>query len=118
MNNKTLILLAAASFSISLMAQEQVPPRRVPAAPYPIEVKQPDGSTFQMLLRGDERSHYSMTMDGWQIIQNDKEWYCYAVAAKDGTIVAGKRVVRAEAQRSRADQRWLKKHGINKINNQ
>ena len=36
----------------------------VRAYPYPIQVRQPDGSTMTILLHGDEFYHYATTVDG------------------------------------------------------
>ena len=36
----------------------------VRAYPYPIQVRQPDGSTMTILLHGDEFFHYATTVDG------------------------------------------------------
>ena len=43
------------SFSVALSA---------PAYPFPVTVKQPDGTMKQVLLRGDERHHWTTTLDG------------------------------------------------------
>ena len=53
----------------------------VPAPPYPIEVTLPDGSTLIIRLIGDERGHKKYTVDGWQILQGEDEYYYYVTEA-------------------------------------
>lgn len=109
-----MVFMAAVAASISLMAQ--APIHRVPATPHPIVKEQPNGETITFLLRGDERSHYSMTQDGWQIIENAKGYLCYA-QLKRGQVVPSRRMAHNAEQRTKCEQRWLKNKGINKIEN-
>lgn len=55
----------------------------VPATPYPIEVKQPDGTMLTIRLHGDENYHYTTTVDGYGIVLNKKGYYVYASLKKD-----------------------------------
>ena len=88
--------------------------QRVPAYQGVIIREQPDGYKLQTYLRGDERSHYAMTLDGWQIKENSKGEWCYALQKKDGSIVAGKKVARNEQDRKKCETKWLQKKGIKK----
>ena len=105
------------SFLISLLgigfiwAQE---PARVPAYRGVIERVQPDGDTLHIYLRGDERYHYSMTLDGWQITENEQGALCYALQQKDGTIIASKKQAHDVDKRKCCEKRWLKRKGIKK----
>ena len=81
-----------------------------------IERVQPDGDTLHIYLRGDERSHFSMTLDGWQIMENKKKSLCYAVK-KRGAVKAGRRQAHDADKRSRCEERYLKRKGIKKTVN-
>ena len=50
----------------------------VPANPRPIPYVQPNGDTLMIRLVGDERFHYTTTVDGYLIAKNRKGYYCYA----------------------------------------
>ncbi len=107
-----LTLLALSALIGGMQAQA---PQRVPAAPYPIVKQQPNGETVTILLRGDEHKHWMMTQDGWQVVQDDKDRICYAIQKKDGTIIASKKTAHDADKRSKCEQRWLKRKGVNKL---
>lgn len=50
----------------------------VPAKPTPIKFTQPDGTTIMLQLKGDERSHIMMTLDGYPVVRDEKGFYCFA----------------------------------------
>lgn len=97
-------------FTASSLASAQ--PSRVPARRDPIVRTQPNGDTLTILLRGDERSHRTMTLDGWQIKENNEGYLCYATQKKGGDLVASKRVAHNPDSRSRCERSWLKRYGI------
>ena len=106
------------SFLISLLAigiSWAQQPARVPAYRGVIERVQPDGDTLHIYLRGDERYHYSMTLDGWQIIENEQGTLCYALLQKDGMVIASKKQAHDADKRKCCETRWLKRKGILKI---
>lgn len=92
----------------------------VPARPTPFEVTQPNGETLVVRLHGDERFHYLTTIDGLLIAKNSKGYYCYAVwkqsVDEQGNsrkeAVAKRKVARNEADRSKCEQRWIRRHKI------
>ena len=96
------------------MAVKAQMPARVPAFREMIEQVQPNGYTLQTYLRGDERMHYSMTVDGWQIKENEAGYICYAQQKRDGSIIASKKIAHNEADRSKCEKRWLIRHGMKK----
>jgi M6 family metalloprotease-like protein len=49
---------------------------------------QPDGSTFEVRLWGDEFSVHTETTDGWTIIQDANQWWSYATSDGNGGITA------------------------------
>ena len=112
---KLLLVALLATMTLGLKAQA---PARVPAYRGIIERVQPNGDTIQTYLRGDEHYHYMMTLDGWEILRNDKGWYVYAKrTAANGDRLAVKtsrKKVHNEDRRSKCETRWLEKHGVNK----
>ena len=87
-----------------------VPPRRIPAYPGEIRKIQSNGDTIGIYLKGDERSHYVVTADGYQIVEWNNDYY-YA-RLKKGQVVRTDRMVKNVGKRSKKDQKWLKWHGI------
>ncbi|MDE6487613.1 MAG: M6 family metalloprotease domain-containing protein [Muribaculaceae bacterium] len=71
----TLIIAAAAPAALA-----------VPAKPGLLTVTQADGTSLQVRLMGDERSHFYLTEDGY-LLQNDKDTYYYADVDDSGAIV-------------------------------
>lgn len=67
------------SFSATIFA--------VPAYPYPISVKQPDGSFLSVILKGDEFHHYHTTEDGYLITKDKKGVFNYAKKDAKGKII-------------------------------
>ena len=50
----------------------------VPAWPSVTQARQPDGTTLNIRLHGDEYLHYCTTADGYTIIRNAQGYYVYA----------------------------------------
>lgn len=115
---KYIVLIICGMLGLAAFGQEaKMPPshhRGVPAYRGVIERVQPDGDTLHIYLRGDERQHYSMTLDGWQVIENEKGTLCYAVFGKDSTVVAGKKQAHDAEKRKCCEKRWLQRKGIKK----
>ncbi len=55
-----------------------------PARRTSLVLRQPDGTAFNAILRGDEFSKMLTTSDGCAIIQDEEGWYCYATFLPDG----------------------------------
>ena len=98
-------------FAMGMQAQA---PARVPAYRGLIERVQPNGDTLRTYLRGDERKHWMMTEDGWQIKETDKLWYKYAKMNRKGEVVTSCRKAHNAEDRSRCEKRWLNKYGVKK----
>lgn len=60
----------------------------VPAYPGPISVEQPDGSTLEIILRGDERGHREFTPDGFSIMRDADGFFVYVTVDGQGMPVA------------------------------
>lgn len=89
-------------------------PQRVPARKDIIVREQPNGDALRTYLRGDERGHYSITEDGWEIRQTPKGWYKYAKRTRKGAIKTGCRKAHNAENRSKCEIKWLKKYGVKK----
>lgn len=120
---KKLLFILMALFTLTLGVQAQGP-ARVPAYPGVIVRVQPDGDTLHVFLRGDERKHFMMTVDGWQVQEdkNGKICYCKSRTRKiDGEKKIVPVVTRRQAhdadRRKACEQRWLDRHGVKKANN-
>ena len=93
----------------------KMPPHRgVQAYKGVIERVQPDGDTLQTYLRGDERQHWSMTLDGWQIKEDTRGRLCYATTNRKGEVLASRKQAHNADQRTKCEKRWLEKHGVKK----
>ena len=110
MKKVLLVLMGIAVLAVGAYAQQGSPAYRGE-----IERVQPNGDTLYTYLRGDERSHYAMTVDGWQIKENTKGYLCYAMQKKDGSIVASRKVAHNEADRKKCEKRWLNRKGIKRV---
>ena len=108
---KSILIALMAMMAVGMRAEG---PSRVPAYRGMIERVQPDGYTLRTFLRGDERKHWMMTEDGWQIKEDNKGWFKYAKTNCKGETVCHWRKARNEEDRSKYAKRWLNKHGIKK----
>lgn len=59
----------------------------VPAYPNPIKIKQPDGTTLTITLKGDEWKKWASTPDGYTLLKNKDRIYEYAIINKDGNLI-------------------------------
>lgn len=76
--------LAAALLAFTFMQSEAKP-----ATPKPITYTQPDGSTIEMRLCGDEFYHYYVTLDGEHITKCDDGFFRYTTLDSNNKPVAG-----------------------------
>lgn len=67
----------------------------VRAYPYPIVVKEPDGSLIEIVLHGDEFFRYATTVQGNLIIQKDDGFYYYAQRDMLGIKASSSRVAKS-----------------------
>jgi len=84
--------------------------KAVPAYPYPIEVKQPDGQILIIRIHGDEHSHFITTEDGYLLVQNIKGYYVYGNKNKSGKVFPTKIVSHNQNKRTISEIRYLKKY--------
>ena len=88
----------------------------VPADPRPMDVVQPNGDTLTIRLVGDERFHFTTTVDGFLIAKNDQGYYCYAKwteEQEDGKAYFVAKPTSRKAhnadKRKKCEQRWVEK---------
>ena len=110
---KKLFLLVAlmATMAAGAFAEE---PAKVPAYRGLIERVQPNGYTLRTYLRGDERMHWAMTEDGWQIKETNRGWLKYCKLNRKGEVVVTCRKARNVEDRSKCEVKWLERKGIKK----
>ena len=104
-SNSVYCILLLISFNSNLFAQNNV--SAVPAAPYPLEILQSDGSKIQVLGNGDERFHYKTTLDGYCIVKNISGVYEYAKSNEENLIVPSGIKASDPEDRVRADSEFL-----------
>ncbi len=80
----------------------------VPAYPYPVTVKQPDGTTLSTILKGDEFYHYHTTADGIPIVKNEKGIFNYAKIDIQGNKIDTRIKARDAALRSPAERNLIR----------
>lgn len=115
-----IILIAVVAAVAGVQAQQ---PSRVPARPGVINRVQPDGDTLHVYLRGDEHWHFMMTVDGWEVKEDNNGKIFYATlktrkidGEKKQVAVATRRQAHDAAKRSKCEQRWLNRRGVQKMN--
>ena len=109
---KTFLLVAV--MAMMAMGVHADSPAKVPAYRGLIERVQPNGDTLRTYLRGDEWSHFTMTEDGWQIVETKRGWLKYAKLNRKGEVVSSCRKAHNAEDRSKCEVKWLNKKGIKK----
>ncbi len=79
----------------------------VSAYPYPFQYTQPDGSVITIQLKGDEKVHWAVTMDGYSLLNNGQEGWEYAQLNNKGDLVCSGIQAREEATRTLAEITFL-----------
>jgi M6 family metalloprotease-like protein len=102
MRTKILFLLLALQLNI-------VASWAVPACPYPVQYKQPDGSLITILLKGDERVNWATSPDGYSLLLNKEGFYEYASKNAVGDLNLSGVRVHDEVQRTQTEINLLKK---------
>ncbi len=110
---KRLLLLVALAATLTLSYAQPVH-HKVPARRTPIPVVQPNGDTLIILKRGDEWNHFTMTLDGYLIGQQENGYYYYLTYTPKGELVAGKYKAKNADKRSKKEKKYLNKNIPNK----
>ncbi|MDD4971305.1 MAG: M6 family metalloprotease domain-containing protein [Paludibacter sp.] len=95
-------------FIVLLCQLIYVPAFAVKAYPFPLEVKQPDGTTVTILLHGDEFHHYKTSHDGYLLKENAKGFLTYATVSATGEIVESEYTAKDAPNRSASEIQFLK----------
>ena len=99
MNKRTTSLAVAAMVAASALA--------IPARPIKHQVRQTDGTTLTITVRGDENFHFTCTEDGMPVVKNSNGTYCYAKLTSAG-IMATSQIAHNAEQRSSEELSFLK----------
>ena len=78
----------------------------IPAKPGLIPMTQPDGTVIEVRLVGDERSHYTLSSDGYLLTPVDNTYY-YATIEADGIVKPSAIRAAAPARRSAEARAFL-----------
>ena len=79
----------------------------VPAYPLPIDVKQPDGITLNITLKGDEYVSWAESSDGYTLLRNSNNFWEYAQRNAQGDLALSGRIAKNIQQRDAADNAFL-----------
>lgn len=88
----------------------------VPAYPGPITVEQPDGSTLEIILRGDERGHTIQTPDGYRLVRDEDGFLVYATIDSQGMPAASSLRATDAGKRGSSELQFLSTLVKDKIN--
>ena len=81
----------------------------VTAYPYPVQVKQPDGTTITIVMQGDERMKWAKTIDGYTLMYNTKGVFEYATQNANGDLAPSGIAAKDESFRTSAELSLLSK---------
>ena len=79
----------------------------VPAYPYPIRYKQPDGKCITIQLKGDEKVHWAESTDGYTLLSNGKNGWEYAVKDVAGNLKSSGVLARDANERTEKEKKLL-----------
>ena len=80
----------------------------MPAYPGLIKMKQPDGTTISLYLKGDEKVHWMESEDGYSLMYDNNKTIVYAMPDENGGMAPSSVAVRDISLRSPSDQSFLK----------
>lgn len=84
-------------------AQYQIQGNGIPAKPGMISYLQPDGSTINIVLKGDAAIHWAVTEDGYTLLSNANGYYEYAKLDENANLISTGIIARNQANRKSAD---------------
>ena len=80
----------------------------------PIQVRQSDGTTITVILRGDEHINWYTTLDGVLLVQAADNSYYVGKVTKDGRLIATQQLAHEAAGRSNAETNLISKQDKDK----
>lgn len=81
----------------------------------PIQVRQADGTTITVILRGDEHINWYTTLDGVLLVQAADNSYYVGKVTKDGRLIATQQLAHEAAWRSSAETNLIRKQDKDKF---
>ena len=81
----------------------------------PVQVRQSDGTTITVILRGDEHINWYTTLDGVLLVQATDNSYYVGKVTKDGRLIATQQLAHEAAWRSSAERNLIDKQDKDKF---
>lgn len=81
----------------------------------PVQVRQADGTTITVILRGDEHINWYTTLDGVLLVQSADNSYYVGKVTKDGRLIATQQLAHEAAWRSNAERNLIDKQDKDKF---
>ena len=81
----------------------------------PVQVRQADGTTITVILRGDEHINWYTTLDGVLLVQAADNNYYVGKVTKDGRLIATQQLAHEAAWRSNAETNLISKQDKDKF---
>ena len=81
----------------------------------PVQVRQADGTTITVILRGDEHINWYTTLDGVLLVQAADNSYYVGKVTKDGRLIATQQLAHEAAWRSNAETNLISKQDKDKF---
>ena len=81
----------------------------------PVQVRQADGTTITVILRGDEHINWYTTLDGVLLVQAADNSYYVGKVTKDGRLIATQQLAHEAAWRSNAERNLIDKQDKEKF---
>ena len=81
----------------------------------PVQVRQSDGTTITVILRGDEHINWYTTLDGVLLVQAADNNYYVGKVTKDGRLIATQQLAHEAAWRSNAETNLISKQDKDKF---
>lgn len=81
----------------------------------PVQVRQSDGTTITVILRGDEHINWYTTLDGVLLVQATDNNYYVGKVTKDGRLIATQQLAHEAAWRSSAERNLIDKQDKDKF---
>lgn len=81
----------------------------------PVQVRQSDGTTITVILRGDEHINWYTTLDGVLLVQAADNSYYVGKVTKDGRLIATQQLAHEAAWRSNAETNLISKQDKDKF---
>ncbi|MFA6824523.1 MAG: M6 family metalloprotease domain-containing protein [Bacteroidales bacterium] len=93
------IMLLISFVSVNLFA--------IPANPKPITIKQPNGKTITLTLKGDEKVNWATTIDQYTLVRNSENVFVYAQLNERGDLVPSNFIASNSDERTAEERLFL-----------